>query len=238
MFMPPLLMYSRRVSLTFFFLFYTYKTNEHDISAYQSYPFLLYNCVAVIADRSREWQPNSRQPPPGKCFSGNSGCVWGGYTRSEHWLAGSRHPPYELCSLCQWLLLECNSFVSKGWCAGQSSKVESLRLGSDRGAAPSAPSAECASEKATSRPRTLGIPRARRFHDPPSPVCSCSLFSIVADESQREVSKQLMADILSVFWQTVKEREINLSVSNLFLPTAAVGFGRPVLFAVAPGTVI
>lgn len=34
-----------------------------------------------------------------------------------------------------------------------------------------------------------------------SPVRSCSLFSIVADLSQREVRKQLMADILSVFWQ-------------------------------------
>lgn len=98
------------------------------ISAYQSYPFLLHNCVLVIADRSSEWQPNSRHPPRGKCFSGNGGCVWGGYTRSEHWLAGSRRPRYELCSLCEWLLLECNSFVSKGWCAGQSSKVKSFRL--------------------------------------------------------------------------------------------------------------
>lgn len=87
---------------------------------YRSYPLLLYDCVLVaIADRSREWQPNSRRPPRGKCFSGNGGCVWGGYTRSEHWLAGSRLPLYELCSLCQWLLLECNSFVSKGWRAGQ-----------------------------------------------------------------------------------------------------------------------
>lgn len=165
-------MYSHRVFLSLYFLlFYTYKTNEHDISAYQSYPFLLYDCVVVIAGRSREWQANSRQAPRGKCFSGNSGCVWGGYTRSEHWLAGSRHPLYELCSLCQWLLLECNSFVSKGWCAGQSSKVESLRLGSERGVRRLQHlSAKYVSEKSNiSFSPTLGIPRARGLYEPPPP---------------------------------------------------------------------
>lgn len=231
-------MYSQRGDFfLLLLLFYTYKTNEHDISAYRSSPFLLYNCVLVIADRSCEWQPNSRHPPRGKCFSGNGGCVWGGYTRSEHWLACSRRPLYELCSLCQWLLLECNSFVSKGWRGGQSSKVKSLRLRWERGAAPP-PSAEYMSEKATSRLLTLGIPRARRLYDPlPRPQLFFIQYSR-RSKSERSKKTTHAGHIVCSFWQTVKEREINLSVSNLFLPTSAVGFGRPVLFAVAPGTVI
>lgn len=153
-------------------LFYTCKAKikEHDISAYQSYPFVLHRCVVVMADPSCEWQPNSRQPPPGKCFSASSGCVWGGYTRSEHWLAGSRRPLYELCSLCQWLLLECNSFVSRGWSAGQSSKVESLRLGPGRWRGAFSTAGQGCGRRKKKKQHLVRwhseIPPTRRFYDP------------------------------------------------------------------------
>lgn len=71
---------------------------------------------------------------------------------------------------------------------------------------------------------------------------SCFSFTVVADLNLGRSKKTTHAGaayVLSIFFDKQwKEREINLSASNLFLPTSAVGFGRPVLFAVAPGTVI
>lgn len=137
-----------------------------------------------------------------------------------------------------WLLLECNSFVSKGWYTGQSSKLESVYLGWERGgAAPSALLAEDASGK--KRRSNILFAHNRKFlfmtplHRPQLFFIQCSRRS----KSERSQKTTHRGHIVC-FWQTVKEREINLSVSNLFLPTAAVGFWSPLLFAVAPGTVI